>query len=375
MPFSPKNPASMIGTFAGILIFTMFKELYEDISRMIGDRKVNNTKGHVYDQIANAEHKKKWGKIKMGDIIEVQKEEVFPADILLLYSENDHGERVTQASVDTMNLDGETNLKKQEIADNSIEDFDHLEHYSGRLQYDTPNENLDKWNGTLITSKGNIEVEKKNLLLRGCTLKNTKRVFGVVTYVGPQAKIMMNAKKVPSKLSNMMRLMNYFLYSVFGLQILMIIVLSSISVAWKAANKSKVYTSSSDASEVTVNFWTWILQFLTFWVAYSHMIPISLYVMIEVMKLFLGKLIKSDEDMRDTEIKAYSDVRNSDLIEELGQVQFIFSDKTGTLTVNKMVFKKMSVGGVIYPDKTDAPLDYPNGPNGDPTYQTFMNEG
>jgi phospholipid-transporting ATPase len=62
------------------------------------------------------------------------------------------------------------------------------------------------------------------------------------------------------------------------------------------------------------------------------MIPISLYVMIEVLKLFLGKLISSDEEMRDKKTKAYSDVRNSDLIEELGQVQFVFSDKTGTLT-------------------------------------------
>ncbi len=55
MPFSPKNPASMIGTFAGILIFTMFKELYEDIHRMIGDRKVNSTKSHILSQLEKKE--------------------------------------------------------------------------------------------------------------------------------------------------------------------------------------------------------------------------------------------------------------------------------------------------------------------------------
>lgn len=105
------------------------------------------------------------------------------------------------------------------------------------------------------------------------------------------------------------------------------------------------------------------------------MIPISLYVMIEVMKLFLGTLIKNDKELRDKEMKAYADVRNSDLIEELGQVQFIFSDKTGTLTVNKMVFKKMSVGGTIYPDTATCSFDYPEGEDGDPTYSSFMKEG
>jgi len=49
MPFSPKNPASMIGTFAGILVFTMFKELYEDVHRMRGDYIVNRTKTHCFN--------------------------------------------------------------------------------------------------------------------------------------------------------------------------------------------------------------------------------------------------------------------------------------------------------------------------------------
>jgi hypothetical protein len=42
MEFSPKNPASMIGTFGMVLVFTMFKEAYEDYFRHVSDRKVNN---------------------------------------------------------------------------------------------------------------------------------------------------------------------------------------------------------------------------------------------------------------------------------------------------------------------------------------------
>ena len=112
--------------------------------------------------------------------------------------------------------------------------------------------------------------------------------------------------------------MNYFLYTIFALQLLMILILSIVSITWRKSNKEKYYTSTSDSLKISAGFGTWIVQLLTYWVAYSHMIPISLYVMIEVLKLFLGKLISSDEELRDPETKAYSDVRNSDLIEELG---------------------------------------------------------
>ena len=62
------------------------------------------------------------------------------------------------------------------------------------------------------------------------------------------------------------------------------------------------------------------------------MIPISLYVIIELLKLILGALIDNDVKLYDPLDKKFSSCRNSDLIEELGQVEFVFSDKTGTLT-------------------------------------------
>jgi len=78
----------------------------------------------------------------------------------------------------------------------------------------------------------------------------------------------------------------------------------------------------------------WVGQFLTYQVAYSHMIPISLYVMIEVLKLIQATMINKDVRMffADPEDMNFALCRNSDLIEELGQVEFVFSDKTGTLT-------------------------------------------
>ncbi len=80
------------------------------------------------------------------------------------------------------------------------------------------------------------------------------------------------------------------------------------------------------------------IKYLTYWVAYSHLIPISLYVVLEMVKLAQANLIGKDVNIYDTET-GFSLCRNSDLIEEMGQVQFIFSDKTGTLTCNVMEFK------------------------------------
>lgn len=61
-------------------------------------------------------------------------------------------------------------------------------------------------------------------------------------------------------------------------------------------------------------------------------------------------LINKDVSMYDRETKSFANSRNSDLIEELGQVEIIFSDKTGTLTMNKMEFKKCSIAGHRFGD-------------------------
>lgn len=88
------------------------------------------------------------------------------------------------------------------------------------------------------------------------------------------------------------------------------------------------------------------------------MIPISLYVIIEMLKLTQSYLINSDVRMffADMEDQRFALCRNSDLIEELGQVEFIFSDKTGTLTQNKMEFKKCHVGSEVYGHLTDVDI-------------------
>jgi magnesium-transporting ATPase (P-type) len=127
----------------------------------------------------------------MGELLKVYKDEEFPADMILLKSSKESG----MAYVDTMNLDGETNLKErtspkelQVLKDEDIHQLD------GELICDSPNESLEKWDGNITSTQlpKAINVGLKQLLMRGCKLRNTDYVLGFVVYVGLESKVMMN---------------------------------------------------------------------------------------------------------------------------------------------------------------------------------------
>lgn len=120
------------------------------------------------------------------------------------------------------------------------------------------------------------------LLLRGCMLKNTDYVNGLVIYTGHESKIMLNSKAAPSKMSNVLRTMNRMLYSVFVFLAFICILFAAFSLNWQSNNADDHTYLDLDTSPGAL---TYVIQVLTFLVAYSHLIPISLYVALEVMKL------------------------------------------------------------------------------------------
>lgn len=99
-----------------------------------------------------------------------------------------------------------------------------------------PNEYLDYWDGNVDSKDYNINCSIKNVLLRGCTLKNTEFMYGIVIYVGNDTKIMQNSKKPLRKISNMMKMMNNILYSVFAFQICLVLLFAGLSLAWTQGN-------------------------------------------------------------------------------------------------------------------------------------------
>lgn len=157
MPFSPKSPGSMIGTFSAVLIFTMFKELFEDFFRMKSDREVNNAETYVLNYETKKFEKITWKEIKLGDILRVKKDESFPCDMLFIFSRKD------KINVDTMNLDGETALKPKKSFSMDLhryikgneESYSHYDDLSPSKKHDQNNE-LTKYAGNLSSLHGTI---------------------------------------------------------------------------------------------------------------------------------------------------------------------------------------------------------------------------
>lgn len=355
-PYSPKNPYSMGATFAIVLICTMIKEGYEDYFRWKQDLEVNSAKVHIYDSSTGQVKDDKSYRIQVGDIVQVFQDEKLPADLVLLCCSDSKG----IAYINTMNLDGEVNLKERFAYSKTQKkfagDIRNISLLSGNLQCDRPNPSLVKWNCN-IRLKGDKDwnpLIMNNLILKGCLLKNTDFIFGVVIYTGHDSKMMLNSKAPPSKRSSVQKKMNYILYSVFLFQASICLLWAGLSFEWrKYEADDHVYLDVSEEPGPE-DFFT---RYITFWVAYSHIIPISLYVALEIVKLFLAYLIGNDLEMYYRPEDKPAVCRSSELIEELGQVEFIFSDKTGTLTCNMMEFRQCYVGGIVYnhhPDSENA---------------------
>ena len=118
--------------------------------------------------------------------------------------------------------------------------------------------------------------------------------------------------------------------------------------------------------------------FFSYAIVLNTVVPISLYgeiysfklkernkgdiyfsVSVEVIRLFLSKLIDWDKEMYDSKSDTHAKARTTTLNEELGQIQYVFSDKTGTLTQNIMTFNKASIGGRSYGDILDETTGEP----------------
>eukprot|EP00340_Litonotus_pictus_P008976 CAMPEP_0170518900 /NCGR_PEP_ID=MMETSP0209-20121228/4493_1 /TAXON_ID=665100 ORGANISM="Litonotus pictus, Strain P1" /NCGR_SAMPLE_ID=MMETSP0209 /ASSEMBLY_ACC=CAM_ASM_000301 /LENGTH=1203 /DNA_ID=CAMNT_0010804651 /DNA_START=222 /DNA_END=3830 /DNA_ORIENTATION=+ len=343
----------MIGTFAIVLVFTMLKEGYEDILRYRADKKINEKESLVYDYSQGSFEKKMWWKIKVGDLIKIHSYEEVPCDTMILKSSLDSG----MCFLDTMNLDGETNLKeKMTFKDTKDLSDEAIIGMKAKVICDEADENLEKWDANAEVEDMSFSVligNAKNILLKGCTLRNTDYILGIAVYTGHSTKIMKNSKPPEIKRSNVMIMMNYLLYSIFGFLGFICLLFSILYIVWQDEYGTKMaymweYDDDGEPDAPGTEAYDWFIKFLTFIIAYSHIIPISLYVGLEVLKMVQTILIACDAKMFDPEVGKNAEAKTSDLIEELGQIEFIFSDKTGTLTKNEMIFRKCSINNVVY---------------------------
>ena len=361
--YSGGNPIILM-PLSFVVSLNGLKDIFEDYKRKKSDKKENQSECYIYNK-SNGFEKKKWLDIKLGDIVKVNNNQQFPADLLLLSTSDENG----ICYIETKNLDGETNLKFRQanktLHDSIYKNSDNQE-YLSNLKYvcitKPPNEFIYKFDATLyetendgsIVDRNKFELfSNKSFLLRGCSLRQTEYVIGVAIYIGPHTKSMINSPDLKSKHSSVEVEMNKQLIAIFVIQLFIALftsIIYSVIYGKKFFGLKEFYflkpkTKKAYKGGVLELMYkiggTWILICTNF-------VPISLLVTMESIKFFQGMFMEWDIDMYDKESLSGCKVQSSTLNEELGQVKYVFSDKTGTLTKNYMKYKMMSIGDKIY---------------------------
>ncbi|XP_044580314.1 phospholipid-transporting ATPase IF-like isoform X3 [Cotesia glomerata] len=287
--------------------------------------------------------------IVVGDLVKVSRDQDLPCDIILLYSSELNG----SCYVTTSNLDGESNLKTLQVPkvtlNKSIEEIVSMECL---VTCQHPQSNLYEFHGkievkfseTNLTS-GFISID--NVLLRGSRLRDTEFIIGAAVYSGSDTKLSKNSKQTPNKFSTVEKSINLYLVFFIFILILEITISTVLKQLSDYDHQGHHYLSNNS----TNSFFKVVRDFLSFTILYNYIVPISLYVTVELQK-FLGSLFFHwDLEMYDERNNQPAVVNTSDLNEDLGQIEYLLTDKTGTLTENLMVFRRCSINGTMYIEK------------------------
>ncbi|KAG1293014.1 hypothetical protein G6F66_006458 [Rhizopus arrhizus] len=367
---SPTSKYTTLVPLVIVLLITAIKELVEDWGVHRSDAELNARKCKVL--VGTQFVEKDWRDIKVGDILRVESGENFPADLILISSSEPEG----LCYIETSNLDGEVNLKiKQALPETaSILNSVDMAQMQGIIKSEQPNNRLYNYDGVLTTSISNDMGKSKDypldptqLLLRGAQLRNTLWIYGIVVFTGHETKLMLNSSKKPSKVSNVTRITNRNILYLFAILVLMSIACAIGGLVFTIQKGSYTEGYLQLALSYT-RAQAFGYDILTFLILFNSFIPISLMVTMEIVKFILSFLIQSDLDMYYDVTDTAAVARSSSLIEELGQVKFVFSDKTGTLTCNEMQFRQCSIAGLSYADKVESDKQAKDGVN-DPTLQ------
>uniref|UniRef100_A0A3Q1EXH9 Phospholipid-transporting ATPase n=1 Tax=Acanthochromis polyacanthus TaxID=80966 RepID=A0A3Q1EXH9_9TELE len=332
-----------------VLVITAVKDATDDYFRHKSDRQVNNRQSQVL--IRGSLQNEKWMNVRVGDIIRLENNQFVAADILLLCSSEPYG----LCYIETAELDGETNLKVRQAltVTSDLGSISKLMDFDGEVICEPPNNKLDKFTGTLYWRDNKYPLDNEKMLLRGCVLRNTEWCFGIVIFAGLQTKLMQNCGRTKFKRTSIDKLMNTLVLWIFAFLICMGVILAIGNTIWEnwIGRNFEVFLPWDEFQSSAV-----FSGFLTFWsyiIILNTVVPISLYVSVEVLRLGHSFFINWDRKMYYSQMDTAAEARTTTLNEELGQVEFIFSDKTGTLTQNIMVFSKCSINGRTYGDVYD----------------------
>ncbi|KAL8658674.1 MAG: hypothetical protein Q9226_000845 [Calogaya cf. arnoldii] len=356
---------STTGTYTTIIPLAFFvtlsmaKEGYDDLRRFKLDKAENNkstvvlrtdsSSPEVQDKITGPvstipklERWKtiKWKNIRVGDVVKLVRNEAAPADLVVLHANGMND----VAYVETMALDGETNLKSKAApspVSKACSTIEGLSRCEARCVVEDPNLDLYKFEGRVHIGHENLPLTNSEIIYRGSVIRNTPEVFAMVISTGEECKIRMNATKNPRiKAPSLQAAVN----KVVIITVLFVLALAIFNTVayqiWRDSTEDKSWY----LVDASVGFFPILASFI---ILFNTMIPLSLYVSLEIVKLF-QMILMNDIEMYDEESNTPMEARTSTINEELGQISYIFSDKTGTLTNNSMRFRKLSVAGTAW---------------------------
>lgn len=296
-----------------------------------------------------------WKNVQVGDFVRIYNDEPIPADIVVLSTSDPDG----ACYVETKNLDGETNLKVRQAlqATRKVRHARDCEKSEFWIESEGPNPNLYNYNAVLRFNQRDPKdpdapsrligepIGINNILLRGCSIKNTEWALGIVIFTGQESKIMLNSGITPSKRAQLAKNLNLNVIYNFIILFLMCLISGLVQgITWSNGGNTAQFFEFDTINPALGGF-------VTFWSAvilFQNLVPISLYITLEIIRSLQAFFIYSDVFMYYDKIDYPCTPKSWNISDDLGQIEYIFSDKTGTLTQNVMEFKKATVNGVVY---------------------------
>ncbi|KAK7889658.1 hypothetical protein WMY93_025218 [Mugilogobius chulae] len=325
------------------------KDLANDMTRRRSDSAINSRPCDIL--ISQRFETLQWRDICVGDILRIHKDQIIPADLLLLCSSEPH----SLSYVETADIDGETNLKYKQAPGATHDELsskpseDRLSAFNGQVFCEEPNNSLYTFRGWLHWEGHRILLDSDHMLLRGTVLRNTECAYGLTIYTGSDTKILRNCGKLLVKKTRTEKVLNKAVIGIV-LSVLLAALLLSIGSGIFA---SRVMEQTEVLASLVVNGNPAYSGFLVYWsyiILLSPAMPIALYITFEVIHTIHSLFIGWDLDMYWEKSDKPAEARNTSLNEELGQVEYLLSDKTGTLTQNHLLFRQCCISGEVYGD-------------------------
>lgn len=348
---SPVFPATTILPLVVVVGVAATRDAFEDFQRYQADVRANALPVKYVDtngKIVTVES----CEVQVGDVILLERGNEIPVDCLVVSTALADG----ACFVETANLDGETNLKPKQTKAQLHRTFNTpqaVTRFSGTVECDGPNNSLHSWQGKVVVpGTGEYSVDMDNFLLRGCVIRNVDWVLAVAVYTGVNTKLFLNLTQKPPKISRLDIKLNRLILMILAAQQVIIIILCSLHITWRNGDTGGKGFYVTPIEQRDGDGLSWVLTYLTYFILLSLMMPISLFVSLEFCKAAQAKLMEWDHQL--TNKNDWTRARTSSLNEELSQVQYIFSDKTGTLTDNEMRFAKAFAGNQAF-DELKSP--------------------